>query len=360
MSGNSFGNKFVITTFGESHGEGIGVVIDGFPGNLIVDVDDIQRALDKRRPGQSQITTQRNEEDKVEVLSGIFEGKSTGAPITLFIKNKQQISKDYDAIKNVYRPSHGDFTWDVKFGHRDYRGGGRLSARETAARVAAGALAKIILDKHHITVTGYVSQIHHISLPKDYVLDTNFDLESNPVRCPNPFFAKEMEDLILSIKEEGDSVGGVVSCVIKNCPIGLGNPVFDKLEADLAKAMLSINATKGFDIGEGFDSVLLKGSEMNDEFIHTETGIRTKTNRSGGIQGGISNGEDINFRVAFKPVSSIKKSQDTVDKEGNLTTISVEGRHDPCVVPRAVPIVEAMAQLVIADFLIQRYGEKMS
>ncbi len=349
---NSFGNIFKVTTFGESHGMGIGGVIDGFPTGIKIDTDFIQSELDRRRPGQSLLTTARKEPDKVEFLSGIFEGKSTGCPIGFVVWNQNQHSNDYDNIKNIFRPSHADFTYMQKYGIRDYRGGGRSSARETISRVVAGALAKIALKQIGVSVTAYTSQVGAIKLEKDYN-KYNLDLiESNGVRCPDPDKAKEMEDLIMKVKGEGDTIGGVVSCVIKGCPIGLGQPVFGKLHAALGGAMLSINAVKGFEYGQGFDSMELKGSQQNDVFYNNQGRIDTRTNFSGGIQGGISNGEDIYFRVAFKPVATILMEQHTVNIDGIDTTMKARGRHDACVLPRAVPIVEAMAAMTILDYYL--------
>lgn len=349
---NSFGNIFKVTTFGESHGMGIGGVINGFPTGIKIDTDFIQSELDRRRPGQSLLTTARKEPDKVEFLSGIFEGKSTGCPIGFVVWNQNQHSNDYDNIKNIFRPSHADFTYMQKYGIRDYRGGGRSSARETISRVVAGALAKIALKQIGVSVTAYTSQVGAIKLDKDYN-QYNLDLiESNGVRCPDPDKAKEMEDLIMKVKGEGDTIGGVVSCVIKGCPIGLGQPVFGKLHAALGGAMLSINAVKGFEYGQGFDSMELKGSQQNDVFYNNQGRIDTRTNFSGGIQGGISNGEDIYFRVAFKPVATILMEQHTVNIDGIDTTMKARGRHDACVLPRAVPIVEAMAAMTILDYYL--------
>ena len=349
---NSFGNIFKVTTFGESHGMGIGGVIDGFPTGIKIDTDFIQSELDRRRPGQSLLTTARKEPDKVEFLSGIFEGKSTGCPIGFVVWNQNQHSNDYDNIKNIFRPSHADFTYMQKYGIRDYRGGGRSSARETISRVVVGALAKIALKQIGVSVTAYTSQVGAIKLDKDYN-QYNLDLiESNGVRCPDPDKAKEMEDLIMKVKGEGDTIGGVVSCVIKGCPIGLGQPVFGKLHAALGGAMLSINAVKGFEYGQGFDSMELKGSQQNDVFYNNQGRIDTRTNFSGGIQGGISNGEDIYFRVAFKPVATILMEQHTVNIDGIDTTMKARGRHDACVLPRAVPIVEAMAAMTILDYYL--------
>lgn len=350
--GNTYGKIFKITTYGESHGPAIGVVIDGCPAGLEVSAHEIQKELDRRKPGQSKITTQRKEADEVEMLSGIFEGKTTGMPISLMIRNADARSKDYEHIKDSYRPSHADFTFDAKYGYRDYRGGGRSSARETAARVAAGAIAKILLNTLNISVQAYVSQVGALKLEKEYnELDLSLT-ETNILRCPDPMVTDQMIAHIDETRKKRDTVGGVVSCVIKNTPAGLGEPVFDKLHAELGKAMLSINAVKGFEYGSGFGGVSMYGSEHNDEFYQSENIIRTKTNHSGGVQGGISNGEDIYFRVAFKPVATIMDDQQSVNKDGDAVTISGKGRHDPCVVPRAVPIVEAMAALVIADFLL--------
>ncbi len=349
---NTLSTLFKITSFGESHGPAIGVVIDGCPSLLEIDLDFIQSQLDKRRPGQSAITTSRNEDDIVEILSGVFEGKSTGAPITLFIKNKDSNPQDYEHLKSVYRPSHADYTNQNKYGIRDYRGGGRSSARVTAGWVAAGAIAKLLLKKYEISITAYVKQVHQISLEIPYT-SLNFDeIEKNNVRCPHPETAALMEQEIFNAKKEGDSLGGIISCVISHCPIGLGEPVFDKLNAKLAHAILSINAVKGIQFGEGFNSINFKGSELNDAFINKDGKTSTLTNHSGGIQGGISNGEDIYFETAFKPTSTISKSQQTVDTDGNNINLETKGRHDPCVLPRAVPIVEAMAALVIADLIL--------
>lgn len=357
--GNSFGTLFKITTFGESHGPAIGVIIDGCPAGLDIDEIFIQQELDRRKPGQSKITTQRKEDDKFSILSGVFEGRSTGTPITIVIENKDQRSKDYGHIAETYRPSHADYTYDVKYGNRDYRGGGRSSARETAARVAAGAIAKTLLTHHGIHINAYVSQVGEIKAPDFTALDLS-RTEDNIVRCPDPETAEKMIAFIDQVRLDRDTVGGIVTCVIKNTPPGLGEPVFDKLHADLGKAMLSINAVKGFEYGSGFEGVKLRGSQHNDEFYNDGGSIRTRTNFSGGIQGGISNGEDIYFNVAFKPVATIMQDQPTVDKRGNETTVSGKGRHDPCVVPRAVPIVEAMAALVIADFLLISTTSKLS
>jgi chorismate synthase len=350
MSSNSFGKIFRITTYGESHGAGLGVVIDACPAGLEIDYDFIQKELDRRRPGQSKLVSQRKESDSFQILSGIFEGKTTGTPIHIFIPNEDAKTKDYADWEHIFRPSHADFTYEKKYGVRDYRGGGRSSARETVARVAAGAIAKLLLKKAGIEIFAYSEQIGNIKLDKDYKsLDLN-GIDDNPVRCPDRDCAAEMEKLIDQTRKEGDTIGGIVFCVIKGCPPGLGEPVFDKLHAELGKAVLGINACKGFEYGSGFDAVSMKGSEHNDRFIVDNGRIVTKTNFSGGIQGGISNGMDIYFRAAFKPVATIMQEQQTVDKEGNIVLFSGKGRHDPCVVPRAVPIVEAMAALVLADF----------
>ncbi len=349
MGGNSFGKIFRITTFGESHGPAIGVVIDGCPPNLEIDIDFIQKELNRRKPGQSSIVTQRKEGDIVEILSGVFEGKSTGTPISLLIRNKDQRSKDYSHIKDKYRPSHADFTYSEKYGNRDYRGGGRSSARETASRVAAGAIAKLFLLEKGIHIQAYVSQVGSIFCEFDYKKLDLSQTENNIVRCPDQEVATKMIDYIKEIKKAGDTIGGVVNCVISGCPTGLGSPVFEKLHAELGKAMLSINACKGFEYGSGFNGVSMKGSQHNDAFYNDNGVIKTKTNYSGGIQGGISNGMDIYFRAAFKPVATIIQDQKSVDKDGKSVIVSGKGRHDPCVVPRAVPIVEAMAALVIID-----------
>lgn len=353
MAGNSFGSIFRISTFGESHGPAIGVVIDGCPAGLEIDMAYIQHQLDRRRPGQSKITTQRKEKDEAEILSGVFEGVTTGTPIAILIRNEDQKPADYSHLKETFRPSHADFTYQEKYGLRDYRGGGRSSARETVARVAAGAIAKLLLLKQGITVDAYVSAVGNVKITKIY---TELDLsqtDSNIVRCPDAVTAEKMIALIDETRKQGDSIGGIVTGVIRGCPAGLGEPVFDKLHADLAKAMLSINATKGFEYGSGFSGTLLKGSEHNDAFTTDNGHIITRTNHSGGIQGGISNGMDIYFNVAFKPVATIMQDQDSVTESGEATTVKGKGRHDPCVVPRAVPIVEAMAALVIADHLLR-------
>lgn len=345
MAGNTFGTLFRLTTFGESHGKAIGGVLDGCPSGLEIDLDAIQKDLNRRKPGQSAIVTQRKEPDTVEIYSGIFERKTTGTPIGFAIHNTNQKSKDYSHIKDSYRPSHADYVYDQKYGFRDYRGGGRSSARETASRVVAGAIAKQMLSS--IKINAYVSQVGELKLNKSYKELDFAKSESNPVRCPDPDMAAKMEEYIKNIKKEGDTVGGVISCVAQNVPVGLGEPVFDKLHAQLGKAMLSINAVKGFEFGSGFAGVEMKGSEHNDQF---NTDGSTKTNYSGGVQGGISNGMDIYFSVAFKPVATVLQAYDTIDKDGNEVKTQGKGRHDPCVVPRAVPIVEAMTALVLADF----------
>ena len=356
MAGNSFGDIFKITTFGESHGKAIGVIIDGCPSLIEIDEEFIQSELDKRKPGQSKITTQRKESDTAQIFSGVFEGKSTGTPIAIIIPNEDQRSKDYSHIQDKFRPSHADFTYQQKYGIRDYRGGGRSSARETAARVAAGAIAKLFLKKHGIEIFAHVSGVGHIEAPNIDSADLNALLqirEDNIVRCADPATANEMAEFIDGIRKNGDTVGGRISTVIRNVPVGLGEPVFDKLHADLAKAMMSINAVHGFEYGSGFEGSFMKGSEHNDIFVNENSKVKTLTNFSGGIQGGISNGMDITFKTAFKPVATIMRDQATINEEGQDTTISGKGRHDPCVVPRAVIIVEAMAALVIADHLLK-------
>ena len=354
MAGNSFGNLFRLTTFGESHGHAIGGVIDGCPAGFELDLEKIQLELDRRKPGQSAIVTQRKESDTVKFLSGIFEGRTTGTPIGFIIENADQKSKDYSHIKDVYRPSHADYTYDQKYGTRDYRGGGRSSARETACRVAAGAIAKQLLQ--NIQITAYTSAVGEIELQKQFKELDLSEIEKNPVRCPDPETASRMEALIREIRSQGDTVGGVVECVISNVPVGLGEPVFDKLHAALGAAMLSINAVKGFEYGSGFAGAAMKGSDHNDLFNADGS---TKTNFSGGIQGGISNGMDIVFRVAFKPVATLIQKQQTIDKAGNEVEMQGKGRHDPCVVPRAIPIVEAMAALVLADFSLLNKTSKI-
>lgn len=347
MAGNSFGNLFKLTTFGESHGVAIGGVLDGCPSGIEIDLEAIQNELNRRKPGQSAIVTQRKEPDTVAFYSGIFEGKTTGTPIGFAIHNTNQKSHDYSHIKDSYRPSHADYVYDQKYGFRDYRGGGRSSARETASRVVAGAIAKQMLSG--IKINAFVSQVGHMRLDKDYK-DLDFKLtEANAVRCPDPEMAAQMEGYIKEVRKEGDTIGGIITCVAQNVPIGLGEPVFDKLHAELGKAMLSINAVKGFEYGSGFEGVKMKGSAHNDQF---KSDGSTKTNYSGGIQGGISNGMDIYFNVAFKPVATVIQGYETIDKEGNMVQAQGKGRHDPCVVPRAVPIVEAMTALVLADYTL--------
>ena len=351
---NTFGNIFTLTTFGESHGEAIGGVVDGMPAGIDIDLDFIQQELDRRRPGQSKLTTSRQEADRVELLSGVFEGKSTGCPIGFIVRNTNQHSQDYENIRHLFRPSHADFTYQEKYGIRDHRGGGRSSARITISRCVGGALAKLVLRQKGITIQAYTSQVGTIALEKDY---QRYDLsmtETNAVRCPDPEKAQQMADLITRVKAEGDTIGGIITCVIKGCPAGVGEPEFDKLHAALGQAMLSINAVKGFEYGAGFDGVTARGSEQNDVFTNEAGHITTRTNNSGGIQGGISNGQDIYFRVAFKPVATILTEQETIDKEGRPTTFTAQGRHDPCVLPRAVPVVEAMAAMTILDHILLR------
>jgi len=357
MSGSTFGSIFKVTVFGESHGEMIGMVIDGCPAGLEVDLAKIQAEMDRRRPGQSKITTQRKESDFVKIVSGIFEGKTTGTPIAGLIENEDQRSKDYSHIENSFRPSHADFTYNEKYGHRDHRGGGRSSARETAARVMAGSIAKQLLETYGITIHAYVSQVGPIQMP-----ETKIDyhkIESNIIRCPDEATAKKMIALIEEVKSQGDTVGGVISCIITGCPVGLGEPVFDKLHADLGKAMLSINAVKGFEYGSGFKGVESRGSLHNDVFVEKNGKVTTTTNHSGGIQGGISNGMEIEFRVAFKPVATLMKPQQSINKQGEEVTVEGKGRHDPCVVPRAVPIVEAMAAITLVDHLLRHRSSRM-
>lgn len=346
---DSFGHIFTLTTFGESHGAGVGGIVDGMPAGIDIDTDFIQAELDRRRPGQSRITTARQEGDVVELLSGIFEGKSTGCPIGFLVRNTNQHSHDYENVRNVYRPSHADYTYSAKYGLRDHRGGGRSSARETISRCVGGALAKLVLRQLGIQVTAYTSQVGGIAINPDYRKYDFARIEDNPVRCPDQEAAARMEDLILQVKGEGDTIGGVVTCIINGCPAGLGEPAFSKLHADLGAAMLSINAVKGFEYGEGFAGVRQRGSQQNDIFCMRGGEIDTLTNHSGGIQGGISNGQDIYFRVLFKPVATQLREQPTVDKYGNETILQVKGRHDPCVLPRAVPVVEAMAAMTILD-----------
>jgi len=355
LAGNSFGQAFKVTTFGESHGKGLGLIIDGCPAGLPIDEAFIQAELARRRPGQSKIVTQRKEPDSVQILSGIFEGKATGTPIGMIIMNKDQKSKDYSHIADKFRPSHADFTYQEKYGLRDYRGGGRSSARETAARVAAGAVAKQFLQAQGIQVAAYVSQVGLIKVEQPYQELDLSQVEATPVRCPDLEVAEKMIQLIQQVRKAGDTIGGVVTGIVQACPTGLGEPAFDKLHADLGKAMLSINACKGFEYGSGFEGVSLRGSSHNDSFYKdTDGSIKTKTNYSGGIQGGISNGMDIYFRVAFKPVATIVSAQDSVNMDGESVEVVGKGRHDPCVLPRAVPIVEAMTALVVADHLLRQ------
>ena len=355
---NTFGHLFTLTTFGESHGAAIGGIVDGMPAGIDIDTDFIQQELNRRRPGQSSLTTSRQEGDRVELLSGVFEGKSTGCPIGFIVRNENQHSQDYENLRTLFRPSHADFTYYNKYGVRDHRGGGRTSARITISRVVGGALAKLVLRQQGITIQAYTSQVGDIALDKDY---HRYDLsltEENAVRCPDPEKAEEMAALITRVKAEGDTIGGIITCVVKGCPVGLGEPEFDKLHAALGAAMLSINAVKGFEYGDGFDIVSRRGSEANDRFVNS-TKTETATNHSGGIQGGISNGEDIYFRVAFKPVATLLQQQETVDLEGNATTFTARGRHDPCVLPRAVPVVEAMAAMTILDHLLLKNSAKL-
>jgi chorismate synthase len=346
---NTLGHNFRVTSFGESHGSGIGIVIDGCPAGIELDMTFIQSELDRRKPGQSRITTQRKEADEFHIHSGVFEGKTTGHPIMIFIPNEDQKSKDYSHIKDQFRPSHADYTYQEKYGIRDYRGGGRSSARITAGWVAAGAIAKQAMKD--VQINAYVSQVGELRLDDDYTLFDFDEIEKNSVRCPDPVMAQRMFDLIDGVRKEGDTVGGVITCVIRNVPVGLGEPVFGKLHAELGKAMLSINAVKGFEYGSGFAGAAMRGSQHNDGLINDGGRIKSISNLSGGVQGGISNGEVIYFRVAFKPVATIMKDQASVDKEGNEVTVSGKGRHDPCVVPRAVPIVEALAACVLVDLM---------
>lgn len=356
---NTFGNLFTLTTFGESHGPAIGGVVDGMPAGIDIDIEFIQNELNRRRPGQSNITTARNEADKVELLSGVFEGKSTGCPIGFIVRNTNQHSNDYENMRNVFRPSHADFTYTAKYGIRDHRGGGRSSARITISRCVGGALAKLVLRKMGISITAYTTQVGNIAVDNDYTqLDFN-EIEKNPVRCPDRQKAMLMEQLITEVKTQGDTIGGIITCVVKGCPAGIGEPEFGKLHAMLGAAMLGINAAKGFEYGEGFNCVNSRGSLQNDIF-HSDNGkISTESNHSGGIQGGISNGEDIYFRTAFKPVATILQEQNTIDRNGNSTTLLAHGRHDPCVLPRAVPVVEAMTAMVILDYIMQNNGTKL-
>ncbi|MFP5079519.1 chorismate synthase [Pedobacter sp. JCM 36344] len=362
MAGNSIGQLFRISTFGESHGIAIGVILDGCPAQLPIDLDFIQSELDKRKPGQSKITTQRKESDTVQILSGTFEGKTTGTPIMMLIPNEDQRSKDYSHNTDVYRPSHADYTYHAKYGIRDHRGGGRSSARETAARVAAGAIAKLLLKLHGIEIFAHVSSVGKIVAPNlsgDSIENLLTIREENIVRCADPATADQMIDFIDGVRKDGDTVGGKISCIVRNCPVGLGEPVFDKLHADLGKAMLSINAVHGFEYGSGFEGSEMRGSEHNDVFLVGTKQPKTLTNFSGGVQGGISNGMEINFTVAFKPVATIMHNQQTINSSGEAAEIKGKGRHDPCVVPRAVVIVEAMAALVLADHLLRNKVSKV-
>lgn len=364
MAGNTFGTLFRLTTFGESHGVAIGGILDGCPAGLEMDVDFIHNELQRRKPGQSHITTQRKEEDRVIFLSGIFEGKTTGQPIGFTIENTNQKPNDYDHLKDTYRPSHADYTYEQKYSIRDYRGGGRSSARETACRVVGGAIAKLFLKHYNVSIQAYVCRVGPVILHTSYKELDLSKTEASVVRCPDEEAGKHMIAYIEEVRKQGDTIGGIVSCVIQGTPIGLGEPVFDKLHAELGKAMLGINAVKGFEYGEGFNSINYKGSELNDAFIASNPAqgnkkTTTKTNHSGGIQGGISNGEDIYFNVAFKPVATIMQDQQSIDKDGNETTVKGKGRHDPCVLPRAVPIVESMAALVLADFILRNRAAKI-
>ena len=356
--GNSFGTLFRISTWGESHGGGIGVVLDGCTPGLPISLDEIQAELDRRKPGQSKITTQRKESDLVSIVSGVYEGRTLGTPIAMLIPNSDHRPEAYTEMKEKYRPSHADFTYQTKFGRRNHEGGGRSSARETAGRVAAGAIARKILQQGAgIEIRAYVSQVHDIEMSSVEALPSLAEVDANPVRCPDADTAAGMEKRILEARKAGDSVGGVIICRVQNLPVGLGAPVFDRLEADLAKAMLSLPATKGFEVGSGFSGTLLKGSEHNDLFEKREGSIRAVTNRSGGVQGGISNGEELYFRTAFKPTATVLQEQQTVDLEGNETVLMGRGRHDPCVLPRAVPIVEAMTALVLVDHWLRHQGQ---
>jgi len=356
---NTFGHLFTLTTFGESHGEAIGGVVDGMPAGIEIDTAFIQQELNRRRPGQSRITTSRQEADQVELLSGVFEGHSMGCPIGFIVRNQNQHSQDYENLRTVFRPSHADYTYYNKYELRDHRGGGRSSARITISRCVGGALAKLALRQLGISVQAYTSQVGDIALERDYRL-YNLDLtEQNAVRCPDQEKARQMEQLIEQVKAEGDTIGGIITCVIKGCPSGLGEPEFSKFHAELGAAMLGINAVKGFEYGEGFSGVTARGSEQNDVFVSENSSLSTKTNHSGGIQGGISNGQDIYFRVAFKPVATLLRPQQTVDMEGNETTVTPRGRHDPCVLPRAVPVVEAMAAMVVLDHYLLNKSVKL-
>ena len=360
MAGNSFGKLYLLTSFGESHGEALGGVVDGCPAGVSLDIDAIQAELNRRRPGQSKIATPRNEADRVEFLSGVFEGVTTGMPIAFIVRNENQKSKDYSNIKDIYRPSHADYTWSAKYGIRDYRGGGRSSAREHIARVVGGAIAKQVLAALGVNITAYTTQIGTIAYDEYNCTPSQAEIEESIVRCPNEQASDKMIALIEQCRSEKDSIGGVVKCCISGVPVGLGEPVFDRCQALLAHAMLSINAAKGFEYGEGFNAATMRGSEHNDPFFCSADGqVKTTTNHSGGIQGGVTNGQDIVFRVAFKPVATIAQEQDSVDVHGNAVKFTAQGRHDPCVVPRAVPVVEAMAAMVILDLLLQSRANKV-
>jgi chorismate synthase len=354
MAGNSTGTLFRLTTFGESHGTALGGVIDGCPAGLVINTEFIQHELDRRRPGQSELTTPRSEHDQIEFLSGVFEGRATGAPLAFVVRNSDQRSFDYDTLREVYRPSHADFTYDMKYGFRDHRGGGRSSARETLARVAGGAVARLLLQQNGISITAWVSAIGGIATERTFTLEELAGVDHSPVRCPDLRVSERMAELITRLQAEGDTTGGIIECQVDGVPAGLGEPVFDKLQADLAKAMMNINTAKAFEYGEGFQAAAMKGSEHNDPFATDPEGrITTLSNHSGGIQGGISNGSPIRFRVAFKPIATLRQPQPTVNQKGESIQLSVKGRHDVCVVPRAVPIVEAMAALVLADHLLR-------
>lgn len=355
--GNTFGKLFTISSWGESHGGGIGVTIDGCPPRLPLDVSDVQKDLERRRPGQSKITTPRDETDKVEILSGVFEGLTLGTPIAMLVRNKDARPQAYDEMKEKFRPSHADFTYQSKYGHRNHEGGGRSSARETIARVAAGAVAKKILSYQKIEIRAYVERIHDIELPNNLSFPSLSDVEASPTRCPDSETASKMENRILEAKKNGDSVGGSIICRVLGLPVGWGCPVFDRIEADLAKSMLGLPATKGFEIGSGFSGTFLKGSEHNDLFESRDGKVRTSSNRSGGVQGGISNGEELYFRTAFKPTATVLQKQQTVDQSGEETELMGRGRHDPCVLPRAVPIVEAMTALVLVDHAMRHHAQ---
>jgi chorismate synthase len=360
MSANTFGTLFRLTTFGESHGTALGGIIDGCPAGLGIDMEFVQKELNRRRPGQSEMTTPRDESDIIEILSGVFEGRSTGSPIAFEIRNRDHHSFDYDHLRNAYRPSHADYTYDSKYGFRDYRGGGRSSARETLSRVAGGAVAKLLLQHSGIQVKAYVSSIGEVNVAHEFTMAQLDKIEASPVRCPDPDASAKMVELITELKEEGDTTGGIITCIITGVPPGLGEPVFDKLQADLAKAAMSINTAKGFEYGEGFRAPSMRGTTHNDIFVADSQGdIKTMTNHSGGIQGGISNGSDIVFRVAFKPIATIQQSQPSVNSKGENIVLAARGRHDVCVVPRAVPIVEAMAALVIADHLLRNRSARL-